>query len=455
MSLFQKIFYKEEDDIGYVNSMYAYSNEMPSRVSRIAFFTIVLLMSVFIIWAFFAQVDEITKGQGKIIPSGKIQKIQSLDGGIIKEILVKEGQVIKKGSPLLQVDTTRFQATLEESLQTYLSLMAVQTRLQAEVDLDLSHKVPKIKFAKKIVEDGSRYDLVEQNLFFSRVTELKSSLRILQNQLDQKIQEQREIESNIQNLSRNLAFIEEQRKTIKKLVRRKIKSKYELLNIEKEYNKTKGDLDTAKLSISRSKLAIKEAQNRLDEKIDQFKSESASELNKVTSDLNKFEAKLVSDVDKVAKTIIKSPVDGIIKQINLNTIGGVIQSGVDIVEIVPITDNLLVEVKIDPKDIAFINPSQKSVIKLTAYDFSIYGGLKGKIRQISADSIVDKNSKDGKSYYRVILETDKNYLERNGQKLPIIPGMIADVDIITGKKTVADFILKPVLKVKQNAFTER
>lgn len=453
MGFFKKT--DNEDDIGYVNSMYAYSNEMPTKISRIGFISLVTLITIFVVWASFAEIDEITKGNGKIIPSGKIQKIQSLDGGIIKDILVKEGQVIKKGAPLLQVDTTRFQATLEESLQNYLSLLAVQTRLQAEVDFDIRKNVPKIVFDKKIQDDASRYDLVEQTLFFTRVTELKSSIRVLQNQLDQKIQEKKEIESTIKNLTRNLAFIEEQRKTIKKLVRRKIKSKYELLNVEKEYNQTRGDLDTAKLSISRSKLAIKEAQNRMGEKIDTFKSESASELNKVISEINKFQAKLVSDEDKVAKTIIKSPVDGIIKQINLNTIGGVIQSGVDIIEIVPITENLLVEAKIDPKDIAFINPSQKSVIKLTAYDFSIYGGLKGKIVQISADSIVDKNSKDGKSFYRVVLETNKNYLERNGQRLPIIPGMVADVDIITGKKTVADFILKPVLKVKQNAFTER
>ena len=167
------------------------------------------------------------------------------------------------------------------------------------------------------------------------------------------------------------------------------------------------------------------------------------------------QAKLVGDRDKVAKTTITSPVDGIIKQLNFNTIGGVVQSGIDLIEIVPLSDALVVEAKIDPKDIAFINPSQKAIIKITAYDFAIYGGLDAKIVEISADTIVDKESKEGKSYYRVLVKTDKNYLERKGKRLPIIPGMIATVDIVTGKKTILDFILKPILKVRQDSLHER
>lgn len=228
-----------------------------------------------------------------------------------------------------------------------------------------------------------------------------------------------------------------------------------MLNVEKEYNQTKGDLQTAKLSISRSNYAIIEARNRIQERLNTFKSEASNELQKTVSQINRFEARLIGDKDKVDKTTITSPVDGIIKQLNFNTIGGVVQSGVDLIEIVPLSDALVVEAKIDPKDIAFINPSQKAIIKITAYDFSIYGGLDGKIVEISADTIVDKDSKEGKSYYRVLVKTDKNYLERKGKKLPIIPGMIATVDIVTGKKTILDFILKPILKVKQESLHER
>jgi adhesin transport system membrane fusion protein len=256
-------------------------------------------------------------------------------------------------------------------------------------------------------------------------------------------------------LKKSFLLIKEQKATIQKLVQRGVRSKYDLLNIEKEYTDVSAELEASLLSIRRSELAISEANNRISEKLNSFRAQASDELQKTASLINKFEAKLVGEEDKVAKTAILSPVDGIVKQLNFNTIGGVVKSGMDLIEIVPQSDILLVEAKIDPKDIAFINPSQKAIVKITAYDFSIYGGLVGKIVEISADSIVDENSKEDKSYYRVIVKTDKNYLERNGKKLPIIPGMIASVDIVTGKKTILDFILKPILKVKQDSLHER
>ncbi len=355
----------------------------------------------------------------------------------------------------MKIDTTRFQATLEESKQEYLSLLAVKARFEIESRIDIDNDLPKIEFDAKVLEDDSKYNINEKLLLENRFRELKSSINVLKSQENQKIQELREIESTIRKLSDSLGFIEEQRKTIRKLVERGVKSNFDLLDIEKEYNLTRGDLQTARLSISRSNFAIIEAENKIKEKINIFKSEASNELQKAVSQINRFEAKLVGDRDKVAKTTITSPVDGIIKQLNFNTIGGVVQSGIDLIEIVPLSDALVVEAKIDPKDIAFINPSQKAIIKITAYDFAIYGGLDAKIVEISADTIVDKESKEGKSYYRVLVKTDKNYLERKGKRLPIIPGMVATVDIVTGKKTILDFILKPILKVRQDSLHER
>jgi len=445
----------EEEDLEFVYSYYSLSNEEPSRRSNIVFLSVIGVFCAFLLWATFAEIDELARGNGKVIPTDKIQTVQSLDGGIISEISIKEGEEVKKGTPLMKIDTTRFQATLEESKQEYLSLLAVKARLSVESKIDINKAIPKLKFDSRIMEDSSRYDITEQLLLDNRFRELKSSINVLKTQENQKKQELREIESNIRKLSQSLEFIEEQRKTIKKLVARGIKSKYDLLDIEKEYTQTQGDLETARLSISRSRYAISEAKGRISEKINTFKAEASNELQKTVGQINRFEAKLVGDKDKVAKTVITSPVDGIVKQLNLNTIGGVVQSGMDLIEIVPSSDALVVEAKIDPKDIAFINPSQKAIIKITAYDFSIYGGLDGKIVEISADTIVDKESKDGKSYYRVLVKTDKNFLERKGEKLPIIPGMIASVDIVTGKKTILDFLLKPILKVKQDSLHER
>ena len=445
----------EEKDLEFIYSSYANSNEKPGSTSKILFLLISGIFTIFLIWAAFAEIDELARGNGKVIPTDKIQTVQSLDGGIISEIFIKEGDIVKFDDPLMKIDTTRFQATLEESKQEYLSLLAVKARFEIESRIDIDNDLPKIEFDAKVLEDDSKYNINEKLLLENRFRELKSSINVLKSQENQKIQELREIESTIRKLSDSLGFIEEQRKTIRKLVERGVKSNFDLLNIEKEYNQTKGDLQTAKLSISRSNYAINEAQNKIKEKINIFKSEASNELQKAVSQINRFEAKLVGDRDKVAKTTITSPVDGIIKQLNFNTIGGVVQSGIDLIEIVPLSDALVVEAKIDPKDIAFINPSQKAIIKITAYDFAIYGGLDAKIVEISADTIVDKESKEGKSYYRVLVKTDKNYLERKGTRLPIIPGMIATVDIVTGKKTILDFILKPILKVRQDSLHER
>ena len=445
----------KEDDLEFIYSSYANSNEKPGSLSKTIFLLISGMFLAFLIWAAFAEIDELARGNGKVIPTDKIQTVQSLDGGIISEIFIKEGDIVKFDDPLMKIDTTRFQATLEESKQEYLSLLALKARLEIESKIEVENNLPKLEFDEMVLKDSSRYDLNEKLLLENRHRELQSSINVLQSQENQKIQELKEIESTIRKLTDSLGFIEEQRKTIRKLVERGIKSNYDLLDIEKEYNITRGDLQTAKLSISRSNYAIKEAKNRIREKIDTFKAEASQELQKTVSQINRFEAKMVGDRDKVAKTTITSPVDGIIKQLNFNTIGGVVQTGMDLIEIVPLSDALVVEAKIDPKDIAFINPSQKAIIKITAYDFSIFGGLDGKIVEISADTIIDKDSKEGKSFYRVLVKTDKNYLERKGKKLPIIPGMIASVDIVTGKKTILDFILKPILKVKQESLHER
>ena len=444
------------DDMNFVNNMYANANEQPGKRAFLVSSLIALLFVSAIVWASLAEIDELARGNGKVIPTDKIQKIQSLDGGIISEILVKEGDIVKAGTQLMKIDTTRVQASLEENRAEYYSLLAVKTRLEAESVIDLNNKIPKLVFVKVIQNDENEdYRRLETKLFKNRISELRSAVNGLNNQFEQKKLEVREIASTIKKLRRSLRIIKEQRSTIKKLVRSRIKSRYDLLNIEKEYEQVKGDLETANLSKPRSELAVKEVRNRIEEKMHNFRSEASDVLQKTQSELRKFKARLVAEKDKVAKTVIVSPVDGIVKQININTIGGVVRSGMDLVEIVPQSDILVVEAKIDPKDIAFINPKQKAIVKITAYDFSIYGGLEAKIIEISADSIIDKESKDQKSYYRVLVKTNKNYLERNGVKLPIIPGMIASVDIVTGKKTILDFILKPILKTKNNALHER
>ena len=443
------------DDKEYVNSLYAQAYDKPKLKVDIFFLLIILLFVSAIVWANFAKIDELARGTGKVIPTEKIQSVQSLDGGVIEDILVKTGQHVLSGQVLMKIDTTRFEASMEETREGYNQWLAMKIRLESEALIDINKKIPKLNFSKDIKNKSSDYIRSESILFENRVEELKSSIRVFNSQLNQKRQELSEIRSKLKQLKLSLKLVKSQRHTIKRLVQSGVKSKVDMIVIEKEYQQLLGDIRSAQLSIPRSNYAINEAKNRANEKIRQFKTQAATKLQEISVQIRKAEAKMVSDTDKIEKTEIKSPVNGIVKEIFMNTIGGVVKSGMDLINIVPTSDILLVEAKIDPRDIAFINPKQKAIVKITAYDFSIFGGLEGQIVEISADSIIDKESKEGKSYYKVVVKTNKNYLEKDGEKLPIIPGMIASVDIVTGEKSIMDFLLKPILKIKQNSLHER
>jgi len=444
-----------KSDLKFVDTLYAQENSTVGFKALLLFLVIITFICGAVYWAYVSEIDELARGEGKVIPSEKIQTIQSLDGGIVSNILVKEGSIVKKGEALMKIDTTRFEASLEENRQTYYHLLVTKIRLEAESLVNLNKPIPKFNITKKVRDKVGIFIKADYKLFLSRIDELKSTTNIFKIQLRQKEQELIELKSKKEQLEKSIVFVKDEKKTIEKLVKRKAQSKVELIRINKELNQIEGEITSTQLSIPRAKFAIMEAQNRITEKSKIFRAEASNELQKINTEVKKYKSKLVSEKDKVAKTTLYSPVDGIIKQINMNTIGGVVRSGMDLIEIVPQSEILLVEAKISPKDIAFINPKQKGIVKITAYDFSIYGGLDGKIIEISADSIIDKESKDQASYYKVVVQTDKNYLEKDGEQLPIIPGMVASVDIVTGKKTILDFLLKPILKTKQNSFHER
>lgn len=444
-----------KNDIHFVNSLYGQANEKPPVKIDIILFVVSLFFILALIWASFSEIDEIARGQGKVIPAKKIQTIQNLDGGIVSEILIEEGEHVKKDQALMKIDTIRFAASLEENQENYLSLIAKSTRLRNELKYTPKKSSKKLKFPKELYTAKSDYMSIEDKLYKHRIQEYENSLKTLQYQLYQKKQELNELYAKEKQLQRSVVLLDEQLRTIEKLTNSGSKSKMDLLEIKSKYNDLKGELEATTLSIPRVKLSIAEANSKIKERTSNFRSEASQGLQETESEIKRIKARLVSDNDKLNKTIVRSPVDGIIKVININTIGGVVKSGADLIEIVPDSNILLIETKIDPKDIAFINPTLKAVVKLTAYDFSIYGALEGKIVEISADSIEDEKSKENKSYYKVTIKTNKNYLERDGKKLPIIPGMIASVDIVTGKKSILDFILKPILKTKQNALHER
>ena len=452
---FKKKEINDSADVNFVHGLYKASNyKIPMKINALFIFFITLIICL-IIWANFAVIDELTRGEGKVIPSTKIQKVQYLDGGLISEILVKEGEHVTIGQSLLKIDTTRVLASFDETQENIYSLEAKQVRLEQELKINYNEKLPKLKFSAVLIENASEYIQSERQIFKNKFFERKNNLNIVRLQYLQRKQELKEIKATAAQLRQKLVLEKKQYVAMQGLVRSGSKSKLELIDKEKEVNQIKNDLETTILSISRTELSIEEAKSLRNEKEQTIKSAISIELQEEIAEITKIKSRLVTDTDKLEKTTIKSPATGTIKQININTIGAVVQSGVDLIEIVPDSDILFIEAKIDPKDIAFISPDLDVLVKLTAYDFSIYGGLKGNIIEISADSIVDTESKDGKSYYKVVVKTNKNYLEYNNEKLTIIPGMVASVDIVTGKKTIMDFFLKPILKVKQGSLHER
>jgi len=443
----RKRYEQQAEDQRYVTDINSASLYGASMQSHIILWLSISFVFIAIIWASFAELDEVTRGSGKTTPSSHIQVIQNLEGGILAEILVKEGQVVNKGQALLQLDAVRFSSSLNETKLKYYELLATTARLSAEVD-NASLSIPEevLTIAPDIASNA-------RQLFESRRNELNASTKILDEQIIQRGQELIELKAKAGQISRSYQLLKEEVDMSAPLVDEGAMSKVELLRIKREANDLKGQLTAARLSIPRIKSALDEAKNKLSETKIRFQTKALEELNQAKAELDRTNESTLALEDRVTRTRVVSPVKGIIKQLKVTTIGGVIQPGMDLVEIVPLEDQLLIEAEIRPADIAFLHPGQKAMVKLTAYDFSIYGGLEAELEHISADTIT--NEEDGESYYIIRLRTNKNYLEKNGAKLNIIAGMTADVDILTGKKSVLDYILKPILKAQQRALRER
>lgn len=405
----------------------------------------ILFIVTFIVWASFASIDEIVRGSGKIIPSSKNQIIQNLEGGIIHKINVKQGDLVKKGDILIQIEN-----------QKNISLYESDKLTSIELDVKIARLKAQAYNMKYVVKDSMKQyqNLInrEKSLFNTNIKKLNSNISIFNEQIIQHNSSLEEAKTSIRHLKKSLSFIEEEIKMVKPLVKQGIKSKVDLIKLKKEANRVNEKLQTTKGSIPRLKSLINESKYKTQKISNDFKSKSKEELNKYVMEKERIKVNLLSSKDSVSRTHVTSPTNAIVKNIFVNTIGGVIKSAENLIELVPTDDTLLVQARIKPSDIAFIYASQKVIVKFTAYDFALFGALKGKIVSIGADT---KLTKENKAYYEIIIKTNRNYLKKGNKKLPIIPGMVVSIDIITGKKTILNYILKPILKTKQYAFTQR
>jgi adhesin transport system membrane fusion protein len=407
---------------------------------------VVAFFVLFFAWASWATLDEVTRGDGKVIPSSQVQKVQNLEGGILAAIEVHEGEVVDPGQVLLRIDNLRAASDLRENRKRHLALLGAIGRLRAEVD-----QTP-IAFPPEIVADAPEVVANQRALYEARQADLDSELAILRSQVEQREQELTELKTRIDQLARSQALARQELEITAPLAASRVVSKIELLHLERQINDLDGELESARLSVPRVEAAVREAHRRLDERQLNFRAEAQRELATDQPEATALAEVITAAADRVKRTEVRSPVRGTIKRLLINTVGGVIQPGQDLVEIVPLEDTLLLEAKVRPADIGFLHPGQPALVKVTAYDFSIYGGLKGVVEDISADTITDER---GESFYRVRVRTHDNALEKAGEPLPITPGMTAQVDILTGHKTVMDYLLKPILKAKERALRER
>ena len=394
-----------KDELLYMRDMH---QAMVAEKQNVIGVTLILLLACLgaaLYWASSFQLEEITRGNAKVIPSSREQIIQSLEGGILSEMLVKEGDVVKQGQPLLRIDPTKAKASYQEGQNKALALRATASRLRAEARGTALQFSADVKQLSELVKNETNTYRAKRQALDQSTTTIRRSKELI---------------------ARELAMTEP-------MAAKGLVSEIELLRMRRQIN---------------------ELELQIQERFNKYRAEASNELNKVEAELSQTTEIVGARQDQVKRTTINAPLRGTVKNIRMNTIGGVVQPAQDIMEIVPLEDRLLVEAKIRPHDVAFLRTGLPATVKISAYDYSVYGGLEGEIEIISPDTLREEKKSEDENYYRVLVRTKNSTLTNNGKELPIIPGMTASVEIRTGEKSVLDYILKPVLKARE-AMRER
>ncbi|CAM4171576.1 HlyD family type I secretion periplasmic adaptor subunit [Vibrio agarivorans] len=432
--------------------------------ARVLLWVIVLFFIVAGVWASWAEIDKVTVGQGKVVPSSQIQVVSNLEGGLVKEILISEGQQVQQGQQLLLLDDTRFRSDFKEREKQVSNLSATVQQLSASIssviiNRDFSERnwrdnvkidTDKLNYAEALIAQDPNLVARQRAEYIQGLNELRSQLSLIDQKVKQKQQDIVEAQARVNNLRQSYNFARKELEITQPLADEGVVPKVELLKLQRQVNDTRRDMTSTDLKIPVLRSEAREVMLSRIDAAQKFIIEHQESLNEAQDRLSAMTESAVGLEDRVTRTTVISPVTGTVKTINVNTVGGVIQPGMDIVEIVPTEDTLLVEAKIAPQDIAFLRPDLAATVKFSAYDFTKYGGLVGRLEHISADTTQDE---EGNSFYLVRIRTDNTSLGTDNQ-LPIIPGMTASVDIITGKRTVLDYLLKPILSAQQNALKE-
>lgn len=433
------------------------------RYHRVLLWILALLMMCFLLWATFSKLDEVTRGQGKIIPSQQLQVVQSVDGGVVEAIYVQEGQVVNAGQPLLRINDVRFQSDYRQNARELVGLKSAAVRLDAELvsvqihqDADWQQQISiaaqPLTFPEELTRNYGDLVARQTSEYKDRLNNLTNQVAILAEQITQRQQELSELDAKVTHQQQSLELALKELQLTEPLASQGVVSEVEILKLRRQVNDMRGDVAMARANKPKIVAARDEAILKRRDAVLAYRTQVQEELRRTELQLNSQQETTAGLEDRVARTQLVSPVRGTIKTLHVNTVGAVVQAATPVVEIVPMEGQLLVEAKVSPRDIAFLRPGQDAVVRLSAYDFTIYGGLKGILDHISADSLVDD---DGNAYYLIRVRTDKPYLVRNNKELPIIPGMLTEVDVITGEHTILDYLLKPIKRAQSTALRER
>ncbi|WP_315798698.1 HlyD family type I secretion periplasmic adaptor subunit [Bradyrhizobium sp. SZCCHNRI3043] len=441
-------------------SDFAFSNDIRAAVelrtpktARMLLLASLGLFFTFLIWAHFAVLDEVKRGNGKVVPSRQTQVVQSLEGGIIADLLVQEGAIVEKDQPLARIEDTNFASQFGEIRERRGAMAARVIRLAAETE----GRSP-VEFPEELVADAPRAVQTERAVFDAHARKLAQDIDVVQQQEQQKSKEIDELRATEKRFSETLALLNRELGLTRKLFDQKVVPEIEMLRADRQATDMRGQLAVVQASIVKTEAAVQEARARRLNIVTAFRAQAEDDLAKARGDLAVLEENIKSAQDRVRRTELRSPVRGIVNRLNVTTIGAVVAPGASLMEITPLDDTLLVEGRIRPQDIAFIRPNHEAVVKLSAYDSSVYGSLHGRVERISADTITDEKgdkNERGETFYRVMVRTEKNHLGTAQQPLPIIPGMVATVEILTGKKSVLDYLVKPARMLRDEALRER
>ena len=432
-------------DTDFMSELEAATNMRPAKSVIFMLFSIIALIVFGITWASVSKVEEITRGQGQVVPSQEIQVVQSLEGGILQDLLVKEGDLVKKDQILLRLSDVQFASQERGTEDKSLALRVKKLRFEAEASGENFVVPDEIKVKALQIADN------ELALYVSRQKELQSVYGILDEKIRQASAEISEVTAQINRFYQSRKLLKEELEITKEMVRKRAVPKLEELRLQREVNDMSGQInalvENKKGLIAKKKVAQKER----DSQNDKFRSQALGELNSVETEILGLEESLKSIGDRVDRTEIRAPVDGVINKIAIKTIGGIVEPAMKLVEIVPLDDELKIIARVSPSEIAFIHPGQAVKVKITAYDAQKYGSLDGTLVRIGANSGSDR---DGNTFFEIEVQTNKNYMGDEVNPLPISPGMVAEIEVITGKRTILAYLLKPLLRARNRAFTE-